>query len=118
MSNIKSVRNSRLFLSIFCFEELFSVSNYSMDKKIPPILRIYRNYCIVFVPMHICPFHRAWAPCIYDRFLCRSNFHLFLDHYSSAFRTSIHMCLTDRTTACTYVYKVTLSSIHSSINAA
>ncbi len=115
LSNVKSVRNSRLFLSIFCFEELLSVSDYSMDKKLHHILRIQRNYCIVFVLQHICYFHDAQAPCIYDRFLCKSNFHLFLDYYSSAFRTAIHMWLTDRTTSCTYVYKVTMSFRHSNI---
>ncbi len=48
VSNVKSVRNSRLFLSIFCDEEMLLVSHHSMDKKIHPIPCRYRNYCIVF----------------------------------------------------------------------
>jgi len=54
---VKSVRNSRLFVSIFCDEELLLVSNHSMDKKIHPILCIHRNYCIVFDLLHIYFFH-------------------------------------------------------------
>ncbi len=57
VSNVKSVRNSRLFLSIFCDEELLLVSHHNMDKKIHHILRIYRNYCIVFDLLRIYFFH-------------------------------------------------------------
>ncbi len=73
VSNVKSVRNSRLFLSIFCDEGLLLVSYYSMDKKFHHILCIHRNYCIVFDLLRIYLLYLvAWEPYIYDRFLCKS----------------------------------------------
>jgi len=61
------VRNSGLFLSVLCDEELLLVSHHSMDTKIHSILWIYRNYYIVFDLLRIYFLQVvAWEPYTYD----------------------------------------------------